>query len=105
MDRISPTKVKFPPEALAAFREMVRLEELADTWPPSRASGLFDAWSDQHKLLHRSLSLQPWQYWCVQPPDVSVRGTVSGENCEGAWERYRALCAACGIEFEDSEPC
>jgi hypothetical protein len=89
----------FPPEALTAFREMARIEGLAEFWPPSSQSepALFRAWADQHEILHRALGCKPWQWWCVQPP--SVEGQES-EYSEDARQRWLALAQAAGIALE-----
>jgi hypothetical protein len=83
----------FPPEAIEAFRKMVALEDQFETWPP--ADPHFDAWADQHWLLHQALHLKPWNWWAVEPPNVE-----GPENSRGARARWCALAQAAGIEIE-----
>jgi hypothetical protein len=91
MERKSSSK--FPPAAIAAFREMVRLEELSGRWPPEAPH--HEAWLEQHYLLHDTLGCKPWEFYCVEPPWVDD----TGERSKNAKARYIALAEAAGIEL------
>ena len=80
----------FPPEALAAFRKMVELEERSEYWPPD--GDVARAWWGQHHVLHQALRCKPWQFPCVEYPDVE--GPHPDPEAQA---RYRALAAASGI--------
>jgi hypothetical protein len=68
---------------------MVRLEVLSDEWPPPG-----DAWWDQHRILHRELRCKPWEFPCVEYPDVE-----GSDPDPKAQARYRALAEAAGIDL------
>ena len=69
------------------------MEALSDTWPPD--DPLFDPWADLHDVIHRGLDLRPWQFWCIEPPNIEGE-----EQSIGARALYRELAQATGIPFE-----
>jgi hypothetical protein len=69
----------YPLVALAAFKRMRELDDRSEEW------------REQHRILIAALGLKPWQYPAVLAPDAEL----TGENYEGAKQRWRALEAAC----------
>ena len=100
-----PSGRQFSPKALAAFREMRKLEEQC-TCPPRDWGGKYweferceacKEWWRQHSLLHDELRLEPWEWPAVEHPDA-VSPYPEGSHAANNWkpdleaqERYRAL--------------
>lgn len=74
----TPRFPRFTDAALAAFREIQKLERKGQAESPE--------WEDQHRILRKELHIKPWQFPGVQRP-----GT--GNDME-AQARYQELEAA-----------
>jgi len=67
-------KLRITPEAIAAFREMIRLDAACTCVPyvypdyPGRCASC-DAWWHEHLKLFAALDLPPWEWPCVLRPD------------------------------------
>jgi hypothetical protein len=96
MERKTEHKKPFSPEALAIFSAMVELENKSDSdeWPPPGKE-----WWKLHSALHRALECKPWQWPCVEYPDViGPRPNPEGQA------RYRALQKALATENRAHSP-
>jgi hypothetical protein len=52
-----PTRRQISPEAIAAWRELNAIEDVA-----------VEEWWDAHRRLHRLLGMKPWHWPCAAPP-------------------------------------
>lgn len=73
--RRAPSFPRFSDAALAAFREIQKLERKGQAESPE--------WTDQHSILRQELQIKPWQFPGVQRPGTG--------NDRAAQARYRLL--------------
>jgi hypothetical protein len=95
-------------EAIAAFREMLRLEARCTCPPISSDEKYFvheecaacDAWWQQHGILVAELRLKPWEFPAIEDPEAASpypEGSEAWKNDKPdveAQARYRALAQA-----------
>ena len=74
------------PAAVAAFREMQRLEESCDDCQHDCADGDCKKWRQLDRVLRHEMRLPPWEW-----PTYGARVTSDGGVDADAVERYRLL--------------
>jgi hypothetical protein len=87
-----PPRRTFSAKAIALFQRMKVLDQQCQCTSEHDECKACAEWWDRQGELHRELGLRPWQWPCIQRPDVPNTGESQNQAWyEQAQQLYRAI--------------